>query len=182
MKLPEGWPTDEMIEAGFNAYHSHIMNSFVINSRTAFAQALQAAFAAAPSNELRDAASQAHSLLGELLPDADGGTEKEMYRVFDLLRCTLGIYDQLRPLSAAPTPPEPEHKLSNPVIKENLITQIAPKAPDFLKADDKLRKAAEEALAILEEIDSVSSEEITREAIGNLRAALRDNYGTTSET
>ena len=33
--------------------------------------------------------------------------------------------------------PEPEHELSNPVIKENLITQIAPKAPDFLKAAAK---------------------------------------------
>lgn len=41
---------------------------------------------------LRDAGSQAHSLLGELLPEATGDAEKEIYRVFDLLRYTLGIY------------------------------------------------------------------------------------------
>ena len=69
-------------------------------------------------------------------------------------------------------------------------SEFYPKPLYTCPADDKLRKVAEEtvrvldriadrfenlaegALAILEEIDSVSSEEITREAIGNLRAAL----------
>jgi hypothetical protein len=157
MKLPEGWPTDEMQVAGADAVR---IETTPLNKIFTANRVFKAMLEAAPT------------------PPAQTGIAQ-----------VLPLPEQPETTLTTTTPPAQEaepvgyiSQFSLDLLAGNECNvdidvwtrrdEVSPHALYTAPQSDELRQAAEEALTIIEEINSVSSSYFTESAIINLRAAL----------